>query len=327
MRAAPTRGRAGPTGPEGIPAERAATQRRAFEARPDAAREDPLRAAATHSLADVALLPPAHERPAPQAADAAPVQRLVAVGNRVFAPRAIRHKGKLEANPSVSQGTYMTSLRVLVPGAQTLEGGDEFGALVNAVKDSAAEGAYQKLWAQYQDVNRAYVYANATGYEFKNALPTGEQALMDPKDMGDKTAEVPRQYVESAACVLQSLASLGIAMPGSDAEGTAQEWHRYAVQQKLDYRTDSDYLKLYVTTLGMTLVSSRLVAWANVPWDELGDGDYLVTTYGAAPQETTIGHMVGVRVADGEPTVFDHQDLTAPILDEGEGFARYIFKT
>jgi len=288
------------------------------------------RADSGHRFADVSVMPPAGSRASPTVhgpEGGEPIQRLVAVGNRAFAPRSIRNERKFEQDPSVSRATYVTSLQVIVPQAQTFEGGDEFGVLIGAIRDSAGEGAVETLWSQYRDVNRAYLYTSATDYNFKHATPTGENALMDPKDMGDKTATVPQQYVESAACVIQSLADLGIAVPDSDVESTARRWHTYCVSKGLDYRTDSDYLKLYVNMLNLTLVHSRLVAWTAVPWDELGgDGDYLVATYGTAPGPTSIGHMVGVRVAEGAPTVYDHQDLTKPTLDGGGGYARYVFR-
>ena len=141
------------------------------------------------------------------------------------------------------------------------------------------------IWQQFNDIHKVYVY-NAD-WQLRGAAPNREQPIMEPQDMGDSTAQVPNTYDNAAACVVPSLASLGRPVPGQQGAGTSQAHHAYSVGQGIDYRTDSDYLRLYVQHYNLQLIHSGPVAWNAVPWVNLGGaGDYLATTYVNPPGGT-----------------------------------------
>lgn len=260
---------------------------------------------------------------------AAPIQRLVAVdpGPTVFTPRGVRK----ETHAAFNIGTYQAGLQTILGGNPVIRNGNHLETFLNT-QDIKDPDTRRDVFRQMQDENTVYAYNNL--YSLAAGTPTSEHPVMDAKDMGDSSGVVPGGYVHNQACVLQALQSLGKQVPGTGAGGTNQQHHNYATGQNLDYRTDSDYLDLYVNHYNLNLISSTLTPWNAVNWGALGGaGDYLCTTYGGAvaPGGAAIGHMVGVRVTAGvapgtfNTQIFDQQNLTRGALMGGGGFVRYIF--
>jgi len=251
------------------------------------------------------------------------IQRMVAYGPfpTVYAPREIR---KIADTDNYTQAKYIAGLRLILGGNPVLGTGEPLVRLLGqyAADDAAARST---VMDQFRDTHYIYRYNNP--HVFATATPSGKHAVMEPRDMGDTTAQVPDRYVDREACVIQALRSIGAQVPGTGAVGTNQQHHAYSLNQGLDYRTDSDYLQLYIGRYGLRLVHSGLTPWGNVNWPTLGAGNYVMTSYAAQPGANTVGHMVAVRVnAQFVPEVMDQQGLTKPTLDAGNGFIKYIFR-
>ncbi len=253
-----------------------------------------------------------------------PVQRLVAVGNNVYAPRSVRRSQAANFNI----GTYTAGLQTILGGNPAVQTGAGLTTDMNLAGVNV-QADRQTLMQQFNDENTVYSYNNA--WALPGAVPTATHAIMEPADMGDNSAAVPGGYVAGQACVIQALNSLGKNVPGTGAVGTNQQHHQYSVNQGLDYRTDSDYLNLYVNHYGLTLEHSGVMGWGAINWANLGGaGDYLCVTYINNPAPGAVGHMVGVRVtanAHGgfNEQIFDQQGITAGTLNAGNGFVKYIF--
>lgn len=184
--------------------------------------------------------------------------------------------------------------------------------------------------AQFENQEKVYRYSNKDLIKY-GANDRGENLLLLNQDMREAGDALPQNPVAGTTCVIQALNSFNINVPGGNQHSVAA-WHQYCRQNDIDYRTDSHIIRLYVGVLGYSLVHNRVSAWNDIPWEELGNGNYLISSYPAgAPAGAQVGHMVGAVVQGGNiSAVHDQQNLTASQLDEDfEGdnvYVRYIYK-
>jgi hypothetical protein len=179
----------------------------------------------------------------------------------------------------------------------------------------------------FHDETSVYKYANQHSLQWGNN-DNGRALLLRPGDMREQGTDLVALMNEPEACVIQALEDFNVNVPGTTNHGV-QDWHQYCRTNHLDYRTDSHYIRLYVETLGYTLVHNTVAAWNAIDWNALGgDGNYLVSSYpNGQPVGGEVGHMIGVVIAGGVPhTIHDQQQLTEPYLAGGNVHARYIFR-
>jgi hypothetical protein len=184
------------------------------------------------------------------------------------------------------------------------------------------------LRQQFLEETKVYRYDRQASIQY--GIPLDERLLLTPKDMREKGDPLADAFNGPEACVVQALESFGVQVPDTN-KSSAEAWHAFCRdhQPQIDYRTDSQYIKLYVEILRFQLVSTRLMGWKAIKWDEIGgDGRYLVSTFpNGPPSGSQIGHMIGVEVQGGKPhQVHDKQQVTKPHLGGPNVFARYIFR-
>jgi hypothetical protein len=187
-----------------------------------------------------------------------------------------------------------------------------------------AEAPLESVHNKYQHPRNVYCYPDI--YSAQNDVGDVTHKLLLPADMAETGDPLPAVLVPGSACVIQSLVDFGVAAPGGAA--TDQAWHNWCRLQPLDYRTDSDIIRIYVGQLGYSLVNNATVTMNNVDWAALGgDGDYLLTSYIGMP--AGVGHMIGVVINNGViHAIHDRQNLTAPTLNANPAgvSARYIYR-
>ncbi len=255
----------------------------------------------------------------------------VLLGNRTIKKRSWDHFKRYEALPDAGWR---------IPQAALDEwAGANLGRGINQ-EDRQAPPDYQSedvepetigaIRAQFENREKVYRYSNKDLIQY-GANDRGEKLLLLNQDMREAGDALPQNPVAGTTCVIQALGSFNVNVPGGDQHSVAA-WHQYCRENGIDYRTDSHIIRLYVRALGYSLVHNRVNAWNDIPWGELGNGNYLVSSYPAgAPAGAQVGHMVGVVVQGGNIiAVHDQQNLTASQLDGhfegGNVYAHYIYK-
>ncbi|MDB4948079.1 MAG: hypothetical protein JWM27_728 [Gemmatimonadetes bacterium] len=276
-----------------------------------------------------------HRPPAPSAAAPPGVQRMIAVKephDLVYHPADLDTSGEFAATFRGMMGDAVgrravtwAAFRhdVAWPDAEWTSG--ERDATSEEVEDETR----QRVLGQFEDEDVIHAYSRADMVQWGYPDMEPPVLLLDPDDMREAGQVPGQQITESETCVIQALDSFGVNVPGLGVH-TVAAWHNYFRTRApgLDYRTDSHYVRVYVGILGYTLVNNAVIAWDAIPWEELGDGNYLVGTYpNGQPQGGETGHMIGAVVAGGAVTaVHDQQGLTEPYLDGHNVYARYIFR-
>jgi hypothetical protein len=261
----------------------------------------------------------------------------------VFVPTGKKPEDETE------QAIYETSLKALVPGATAVDyrSWGSFGLDVMAAGSGyEQQGDIPKYLhsevpakkVEFEDEMKVFVYESKSF--FKNYQPATERLLLTHKDMKEKGSKL-KGYSTSEACVIQSLASLGQSVKdvtlfsGTSSESSPTEatsFHKYAKDAGIDYRTDSQYLRIY-TSLGFELKANKPTTWDKIDWASLGNGKYAASTYPTGYSSSAVGHMIAVIVTDDGATldIRDVQNLTKPKLvggskDPGSVGVTYIFK-
>lgn len=242
-----------------------------------------------------------------------PVQRMISVNNPdvVYSQNAIDDRSQAGLNILLG-GNYNFLHR-------------NWNQVKTLIWNGATDGApLQEVHNKYQDPRNVYVYPDL--YAAQNDAGAVTHKLLLPHDMAETGDPLPAVLAPASACVIQALVDFGVAAPGGAA--TDHAWHNWCRAQHLDYRTDSDIVRIYVGQLGYSLVNNKTVTMDNVDWVGLGgDGHYLVASYVGMP--AGVGHMIGVVINEGAiQNIYDRQNLTAPTLNENPAgvSARYIYK-
>lgn len=242
-----------------------------------------------------------------------PVQRMIAINN-----------------PNVVYSQNMVDTRSQA-GINILLGGNynflnrNWNQIKTIIWTGGTVGApLQEVHNKYQHTRNIYCYPDI--FSAQNDEGATIHKLLLPADMQETGDPLPVVLAPASACVIQVLVDFGVAAPTGAT--TDQAWHSWCRGQGLDYRTDSDIIRIYVGHLGYSLVNNTTVTMNNVNWEELGgDGDYLVAAYVGMP--AGVGHMIGVVINHGAiQTVHDRQNLIAPTLNNNPAgvSARYIYR-
>ena len=225
-------------------------------------------------------------------------------------------------NP-VNLPRFTASLDTLMGAAQTLQI-DNWGAVKAVIGIS---GDFQTLHNQFQDPRNVFSYASL--FHMQGAVGATERHLLLPRDMEEAPGILPLHHVVGQTCVIQALNSFNVQAPGGN-DASVQAWHAWARGQNLDYRTDSDIIRIYVGHLGYQMVNNKLTALNAINWANLGgDGNYLLSTYVGIPAGAAVGHMVGVVVNGGVINqIHDQQNLSRPTMlgNPGGVYTRYIYR-
>lgn len=296
----------------------------------------------THSAA----APSRHSFAHLSAASVAPVQRYIAIKddyNKVFVPKSDK------PDDSGEQAIFETSLKTLVPGVTAVDyrNWKGFGLKVMAAgsgyeqESDIPEYLHSEVGGKKSEFEeRMKVFEYASKSFLKSYEPAKVRLLLSPKDMKEAGDDLG-SYTQSEACVIQSLGSLGMSVKDVDVfSGTSSEakpteatsFHKYAKSAGIDYRTDSQYIKIY-TSLGFTLISNTPTTWDKIDWKANGNGKYAVSSFPTGYSSSAVGHMIAVIVSDGGDTldIRDVQNLTRPKLVGGSADpsavgVSYIFK-
>lgn len=242
-----------------------------------------------------------------------PVQRMIAINN----PNVVYSQDMIDDRSQAG-------LNVLLGGKYNFINRN-WNQVKTQIWNGATVGApLQEVHNKYQHPRNIYRYPDI--FSAQNGVGATIHKLLLPADMQETGDPLPVVLAPASACVIQALVDFGVAAPAGAA--TDQAWHNWCRTQQLDYRTDSDIIRIYVGQLGYSLVNNATVRMNNVNWAELGgDGNYLVASYVGMP--AGVGHMIGVVINHGAiQTVHDRQNLTALTLNNNPAgvSARYIYR-
>lgn len=183
------------------------------------------------------------------------------------------------------------------------------------------------LHNQFQTPRVVYAYNNIN--HMQSSAGANVKRLLLPKDMEEAPGVLPQNPVMEETCVIQALDSFQVNIPEGDTH-TVQDWHNWARNHQLDYRTDSDIIRIYVDKLGYSLVNNKLIAISAINWETLGgNGNYLLSTYLGLPQNGTVAHMIGVVINNGHIVqIHDQQNLSIGVIQNNPNtvYTRYVYK-
>jgi hypothetical protein len=223
---------------------------------------------------------------------------------------------------------FEASMTSLLGGAQTFNY-NNWGAMKTLLNNNLGYRleTLESLHNQYQKRRVVYAYDNIS--HMRTSSGAEEKNLLLSRDMEETATPLPMIPVFSQGCVIQVLDSFNVNVPGGNTH-SFNDWHNWARGQGLDYRTDSDIIRIYVEHLDYSFVSNKLTAINAVDWNSLGgDGNYLLNSYVGIPSGTAVGHMIGVVINNGAITqIHDQQNLSAPTMNNNPGnvYTRYIFR-
>lgn len=197
----------------------------------------------------------------------------------------------------------------------------------NGLTYPLSQDVLTSLHNQFQNPRVVYAYNNIN--HMQSSAGANVKRLLLPKDMEESPDELPQNPVIGETCVIQALDSFHVNIPGGNTH-TVQDWHNWARNHQLDYRTDSDIIRIYVDRLGYSLVNNKLIEISAIDWETLGgNGNYLLSTYLGLPQNSTVAHMIGVVINDGNIVqIHDQQNLSINAIQNNPNtvYTRYVYK-
>lgn len=178
-----------------------------------------------------------------------------------------------------------------------------------------------EVMGEFRDERNVFSYASDKLLE-SPWTPATAHPLLAPADMYDAPGKLTKISNPKERCAIEALSDLGadVKTVWSDASSSTDvgDWHRVSEAKGLDYRSDSEYIKL-LGALKYTLVQNTPQTYNTIDWSagHLGNGQYFLATGSA-----DIGHAIGVTVSGGAvTTVHDRQSLHTDTET-----VKYIFK-